>query len=341
MSVIGQLPKVEVSYEWKSPHFYETLKEKSAPVLLKGLVCEWPIVKAAQTSDESLFDYLCERSAPGPINTLEAPYSTHGYFFYNDTLQGFNFERKQAKFRDFCNRLLNYRHINSAYLSIQSAFVDEYFPGVQLENNITIMGDQLRPRIWIGNKTIVGTHYDDAENIACVVAGRRRFTLFPPNQVSNLYPGPLEFTPAGATVSMASLVNPDFIKFPRLKQALENAWVADMEPGDALYIPTLWWHHVEALGEVNALINYWSGGAIGGDRSAPYPHAAMLMSMLALNGLPASARKAWREMFEYYVFLEQGEIAAHLPLAKRGIMGGIDEAAAEQLKKWLISQLQK
>lgn len=341
MSVIDQLSKVDISYDWQSPDFYDVLKTKSVPVLLKGLVSSWPIVKTANQSDESLFDYLCSRASPGLVSTLEAPSSTNGYFFYNDGLQGFNFERKHAKFRDFSNRLLNFRHQKSSVLSIQSAFVDEYFPGVEIENPMTVMGDGLRPRIWIGNKTVVGTHYDDADNIACVVAGRRRFTLFPPHQIKNLYVGPLEFTLAGATVSMASLTNPDFTRYPLLKDALDHALVADMEPGDGLYIPTLWWHHVEALSEINALINYWCGGSIGGELAPPYPHAAMLMSMLAMHKSSPSAKKAWKAMFDYYVFNEDGEIAGHLPPDKRGIMSGFDEAAAGRLKKWLVSQLQK
>ena len=341
MTVIDQLPKVEVSYDWKSPGFYEALQKKSVPVLLKGLVSTWPIVKSGNESDECLFNYLCDKASSGSVGTLEAPFSTNGYFFYTDTLQGFNFERKKARFRDFCDRLLNYRNKNSAFLSIQSAFIDEHLPGVEVENTMTLMGDNLRPRIWIGNKTVVGTHYDDAENIACVAAGNRRFTLFPPDQIKNLYVGPLEFTPAGATVSMASLINPDFDKYPLLRQALDFAVVADMEPGDGLYIPTLWWHHVEALGEINVLINYWRGGSIGGDLSPPYPHAAMLMSMLAMNRLSPSARQAWKAVFNYYVFHDGDEIAEHLPLDKRGIMSEIDDVAADRLRKWLISQLQQ
>lgn len=340
ISIIDQLPKVEIFHEWQSPALYELLKKKSVPVLLKGLVKSWPIVNAASQSDECLFNYLCSKASPGLVNTLEAPFSTNGYIFYNDTLQGFNFERKQSSFREFSDRLLSFRNRNSAFLSIQSAFIDDHFPGVNIENAMTVMGEKLRPRIWIGNKTIVGAHYDDADNIACVVAGRRRFTLFPPHQIKNLYVGPLEFTPAGATVSMASLVNPDFDKFPLLRNALDNALVADMESGDGLFIPTLWWHHVEALGEINALINYWCGGSIGGDMAPPYPHAAMLMSMLAMKKLSPAEKKSWKEIFDYYVFQESDEMAGHLPQDKRGIMGEINEKAMERLKKWLISQLQ-
>ena len=72
--------------------------------------------------------------------------------------------------------------------------------------NLTIVLDRLEgrgwiegvpPRLWLGNAIKVATHYDQMENIGIVVTGRRRFTLFPPEQVANLYMGPIELTPAG------------------------------------------------------------------------------------------------------------------------------------------------
>ena len=38
--------------------------------------------------------------------------------------------------------------------------------------------------------------------------------------------------------------------------------VADLEPGDAIYIPALWWHAVQATGELNVLVNYWWNEAL-------------------------------------------------------------------------------
>jgi hypothetical protein len=70
------------------------------------------------------------------------------------------------------------------------------------------------PRIWIGNAITTATHFDMNYNIACAVAGRRRFTLFPPDQLKNLYLGPLEFTPAGPPVSMVDIARPTWNAFP-------------------------------------------------------------------------------------------------------------------------------
>ena len=63
--------------------------------------------------------------------------------------------------------------------------------------------------MWLGNRAIVAPHYDIHDNLACVVAGRRKFNLFPPEQIENLYPGPTLVTPGGVPVSMVDLNQPD------------------------------------------------------------------------------------------------------------------------------------
>jgi ribosomal protein L16 Arg81 hydroxylase len=98
--------------------------------------------------------------------------------------------------------------------------------------------------MWIGNRAMIAAHFDNNYNIACVVSGRRRFTVFPPEQVSNLYIGPLLRTPGGSPISTVDLRDPDYTKYPKFAQALESAEEAELEPGDAIYIPILWWHGV-------------------------------------------------------------------------------------------------
>jgi ribosomal protein L16 Arg81 hydroxylase len=67
----------------------------------------------------------------------------------------------------------------------------------------------------------------------------------------------VDFTSAEKVVSVVDFHNPDFEKFPRFKTTLEHAFIAEMEPGDALMLPTMWWHHVEGLSSFNMLVNYW------------------------------------------------------------------------------------
>ena len=65
----------------------------------------------------------------------------------------------------------------------------------------------------------------------------RRFTLFAPELVDRLYIGPLDLTPAGQPISLVDLAAPDLARFPRFAEALPQAQVVTLEPGDALFIP--------------------------------------------------------------------------------------------------------
>src|SRR5690606_31993138 len=121
-------------------------------------------------------------------------------------------------------------------------------------NRLELLPASVVPRIWIGNAVTVWTHYDLSANVACVVAGKRRFTLFPPEQLVNLHVGPLDFTLAGQPVSLVDLEAPDYDQYPRFREALAHAQVAELAPGDALFIPNLWWHHVKSLDRFNVLV---------------------------------------------------------------------------------------
>ena len=63
-----------------------------------------------------------------------------------------------------------------------------------------------------GNRSRAPAHQDLPDNLACVAAGRRRFLLFPPNQLRNLYIGPLARHPAGQPVSLVGPLAPDLAR---------------------------------------------------------------------------------------------------------------------------------
>src|SRR3546814_19374799 len=85
------------------------------------------------------------------------------------------------------------------------------------------------PRIWVGNASRIAPHYDMAANIAVVVAGRRRFTLFPPEQNVNLYVGPVERTIAGQPTSMGVPEHPDHARYPPYPHAQRQQLVRPAE----------------------------------------------------------------------------------------------------------------
>ena len=136
-------------------------------------------------------------------------------------------------------------------MAVQSAPLAECLPGFAAANPLQLAHPSAAPRIWLGNALTTPTHLDEWFNIGCVVLGRRRFTLFPPGEIGNLYVGPLDYAPTGAPMSLVQLHAPDFDRFPLIREALANARRAELGPGDALFIPPLWWHNVESLDPLN------------------------------------------------------------------------------------------
>jgi hypothetical protein len=93
-------------------------------------------------------------------------------------------------------------------------------------------------------------------NMISMVAGVKRVTILPPSALPYIYPAPLHRTVAGVVRSLVKLLNVDFDLYPKFERCLEMAQVVTLRPGDTLYIPPLWWHHVESYG-FNVMVNAW------------------------------------------------------------------------------------
>ena len=234
------------------------------PAVLRGLVGDWPAVKQGLISPAALVRYLDRFDNGKSVDALLAAPEIDGQIFYNDSMTGFNFLRNRLPLAAVAEQVLRYAQFpKSPAVAAQSALVRDCLPGFAEENRLDLVDDNVLPRIWLGNRITTPTHVDEWNNIGCVVAGRRRFTLFPPEQVANLYVGPLDFAPTGAPMSLVSLRHPDFERYPRFREALAAAHTAELGPGDAVFIPALWWHHVESLEAFNVLVNYWWHDVVG------------------------------------------------------------------------------
>jgi hypothetical protein len=317
--------------------FDDDLRPAAQPVVLRGLAANWPVVRAARDGDETLVAYLKRFSHAEPVNAIVGAPEIEGRFFYTDDLTALNFTRGKSPLAPFLDRLLRDRGAARPYaMAVQSIPADDLLPGFTAENAIDLVDATTAPRLWLGNAIRVATHYDLMENIAVVVAGRRRFTLFPPDQIANLYIGPLELTPAGTPVSMVDPEAPDLDRYPRFAEALANAREAVLEPGDALYIPFHWWHAVASLAPVNILCNYWWNPA----RAEPVsPYDTLLHALFSLRTLPRDQRAAWRAMFDHLVFQTKGDPVAHLPDPVRGVLGTVDRAGLERMRAVLLQNL--
>jgi hypothetical protein len=226
-------------------------------------------------------------------------------------------------------------------VAVQSAPLHECAPGFAAENRLTVIDPSIPGRLWLGTRITTPTHLDEYNNIACVGAGRRRFTLFPPEQIGNLYIGPLDFAPTGAPMSLVEVERPDFGRFPRFRQALEAAVTAELGPGDAIYIPPLWWHNVESLEPFNVLVNYWWYADNSDPLTGDSGFDVLLHAILNLRQRPQSTRDAWHALFTHYVF-GLDDPAAHLPPERHGVLGRtLSSEDRERVRAFLVSQLQR
>lgn len=316
--------------------FRDEIVPAARPVVFRGLIAHWPAVAAARRGDEALFAYLARFDRQEPVGTLVAAPDTGGRFFYDEALTGFNFQGGRARLsKSFDFLLANRETERPAVLAVQSIPADTHLPGFRAEN-ISPLTPEVEPLLWLGNRVIVAAHQDPYENLACVVAGRRRFTLFPPEAVADLAIGPFEKTPGGPPISLVDFDAPDLARHPRFPQALAVAEVVELAPGDALFIPYLWWHHVRSLEPVNLLTNYWWDSAPAGRGEAM---DAFLHAVLALRGLPAHQRTAWKSAFDHYVFGDPKAATAHMPEEVHGMLGALSEDDARSLRRILSEKL--
>lgn len=316
--------------------FERDIRPLARPAILKGLVSDWPSVEAGRRSEAALADHIRAFDTGTPVRVVSTEPALQGRFFYNDDLTALNFSQRPGTVSEVLDSLLADAGVIDPYgLAVQAAPEPDVLPGFGAANPQPLVDPETFARLWIGNAITVQTHHDLYENIACAVAGRRRFILFPPAQTRNLYIGPFETTPAGALVSMVRLEAPDHARFPRFADAWAEAELAELEPGDALYIPYMWWHHVRSLDAFSVLANYWWNPAPA--HLAPMP--ALIHAMMSVRDLPADQREAWAGMFEAFVFGVEAPAGRHLPTGRQGIQKPMDAAAVAQVREILARTL--
>jgi hypothetical protein len=307
----------------------------SRPIVLRNLISHWPSVGAAGNGNHSVAKYLQQFDKNIPLTVYRGAPEADGRVFYNDDMTGFNFERLSMPMRKVIEALFSSSDNESKTASyyVGSTMLDHWLPGFRKDNDLGLEEFEPLVSLWFGNRSKIAAHYDFPNNIACNVAGKRRFTLFPPNQADNLYVGPIDFTPSGPAISLVDTSNPDFEKFPKYKAAAKASLSTELEAGDAIFIPSMWWHHVQAIESFNVLVNYWW-------RSTPAylgsPANALQHSVMALHGLPAEQKHVWKDIFNRYVFSDEDQSFDHIPEHARGVLSKVDIEMAKSIRARLV-----
>jgi hypothetical protein len=304
------------------------------PRYLPDFAAHWPAVCAAKQGEPAISDYLLSHYSGEPLTAFISDAQSSGRVFYNADFSGFNFQPVQAKLKQ-----LLASSPGGAHWYVGATFVPRWFPQWLQQQQVPALAQYANDALvslWIGNQSRVAAHADLPQNLAVVVAGRRRFTLFPPEQLANLYIGPLDASPAGRAISLVDFTKPDLTKFPKFAEAMAHAQVIELAPGDAIIIPSMWWHHVEALSPLNVLMNFWWRDS---PSYVPSPQLALQLAMLSINALPPEQKAAWRAHFDHYVFGE-GQ-AEHIPEHLRGLQGSLTEPEARQVRAELLNKLNR
>ena len=306
---------------------FQRLITAEKPVVIQGLFDHWPALAAGRASPSCLNAYLKRHDQGDHATVMEAPFSSGGRYVYAPDMREFNFSKRQRGITETLDQIERNLTIEKApFLAIQMLPLQSHMPGFVADNPLPLMPPQIAPRLWVGGPLKTQTHNDRDHNLACVIAGRRRFLLFPPEQVANLYVGPLDNPPP---LSLVDPEQPDDERFPKFREAMRAAMVAHLGPGDAIFMPKYWWHHVTSLDPYNAMVNYWWGDFATGLERA---NDAFLTALLAFGHLPPGERTYWKAMFDAYVFKTAGDATSHIPPALKGVLGAMSEPVRERLK---------
>lgn len=330
------LRSVQEEHNVSDETLWTSFASRTEPVVFRGLLSDWSVVKTAKQNARDALEMLSQSATEEAVTVYHISPKDNGRVFYNETFTGFTYRALSGPFSRLAKQLdMGDDGSGSYYLG--STLVERWFPKFNENHQCPLDAKPVLKSLWLGQQSKVAIHCDFPLNLACNIIGTRRFVLFPPDQIDNLYIGSLDFTPAGRPLSMVDLHNPDFNQYPKFKTALDSALVVDLEPGDCLYIPSMWWHYVEGLEQVNAQINYWwrEEQAAVNNPTDPLTHA-----MLAIRHLPLHERKAWKAFFDYYLFSDVLD-TTHIPDTLLGMLDESNIKHLSQVKTRLASNLSR
>jgi len=225
--------------------FQNRYLSKSKPVIISGGL-NWP---AFRWTPNYLRNKLSDRVIG--INAFKANQQKT----YVEALMS---SRRNINLHEAIDLICNNQDNNVKYYLLQQS-IPEIFPELVedfgeptwIENKKT----DYMSNIWFGESGNVSPlHFDAVHNFFVQIFGKKKVYLFSFEDTKFLY----RHTPKTSTVynisQISDLHNVDPIKFPDFRQAMPLT--AILSPGDVLFIPAGWWHHVETL-EIAISLSLW------------------------------------------------------------------------------------
>ena len=156
-----------------------------------------------------------------------------------------NAHKTKCRFSEYIDRVVNGGRSNDYYLvanndllsreSMKCLYEDmvlfpEYLDGGARDGCVFL---------WFGPAgTVTPLHHDLLNILLAQVCGRKRIVMIPPEQTHLVYN-------ETGVYSEVDPGRPDYARFPRFREV--KPYCVVLRPGEVLFIPVGWWHHVEAL----------------------------------------------------------------------------------------------
>jgi lysine-specific demethylase 8 len=226
---------------------FEGLDEAVAggrPVILTGVDRAWSAI-ATWTPP-----FLAERLGPTPVEVVTLVDGAR------DFLDGYYLaERSSMPFRDLAARVFDHPEPGRRSYMMGGNWTMLGTLGEDVPAPREIDGRRFFPEgsgLWVGQRgNVTALHYDFWHGFLAQVAGRKRVSLFAPDESARVYPDSPFSSRIGATRLPTMFLEADPASFPKLSRATRHEAV--LGPGDLLYVPPFWWHHVESLDDAISL----------------------------------------------------------------------------------------
>ncbi|HUP89684.1 MAG TPA: cupin-like domain-containing protein, partial [Longimicrobiales bacterium] len=203
--------------------------DTNSPLLMRKVTANWPAMKKWS------FDFFASLRLPKRV-----------FLEMNNVLQGGG-QYEVMEYEEYIRRIANDSNGEApkGYLSVFKVF--NAFPELRKDVDFSLLSQfkmKNTAKGWIGPAgTVTGYHVDWGDNVLAQIRGRKEVRLVSPADSKYMYPS--KRFDQGTMSSEMDVDNLDAERFPLFAKATEYRVV--IHPGEMLFIPRGWWHHVRSL----------------------------------------------------------------------------------------------